>query len=388
MSKQFIKKYLNGTQFGMLMSKLSTPFFMVVALLLFTMLLGACSPEEIPPTLAQSVSEATAVAAELSTAVPTDLPVPPTATLELEPTVAPTATVESTATVEPTPEPTPTATMLPPLSGSGGGVIAYISEPNGIPSLHIMNADGTEQRQLAETFDDDPTWSPDGQQIAFQSDTKEEWGLYSIDLLSGEIKLLNRREFGDGVSNADWSPDGKHFAVNHGGDTFTEKIFLLNADDDGMRQIIESPNHLVDFESPDWSPDGKQLVFSSFNNAEEFNIYIADADGSNLVQLLNNSDANVRYPAWSPDGTKIAFESKADGNWDIFTMNLDGSDLQNITNSPGSEWWPTWSPDSTKIAFQSKRDGNWEIYVMNADGTDVQRITDNSYADSMPAWRP
>ena len=52
-------------------------------------------------------------------------------------------------------------------------------------------------------------------------------------------------------------------------------------------------------------------------------------------------------------------------------MNADGSDLDRSTRSPGLDVRPAWSPDGTRIAFTSNRDGNYEIYVMNADGSDL-----------------
>ena len=105
--------------------------------------------------------------------------------------------------------------------------------------------------------------------------------------------------------------------------------------------------------------------------------------------FLSWNVANSGNPAWSPDGTKIAFETNLAGNWEIYTINVDGSGLQNVSNTPDSiEGWPAWSPDGAKIAFQSNRDGNWEIYVMNLDGSGLKRLTDNSSIDGLPTWSP
>ncbi len=75
---------------------------------------------------------------------------------------------------------------------------------------------------------------------------------------------------------------------------------------------------------------------------------------------------------------KIAFHSNRDGNWEIYTMNPDGSDQNRLTNNNYDDEGPAWSPDGSKIVFTSNRDGNDEIYVMNPDGSGQTRITNNS----------
>ena len=84
---------------------------------------------------------------------------------------------------------------------------------------------------------------------------------------------------------------------------------------------------------------------------------------------------------------KIAFETNRDGNFEIYSMNPDGSGQTNLTNNPADDTIPAWSPDGTKIAFTSFRDGNPEIYSMNADGSGQTRLT-NSPALASPPGRP
>jgi len=131
---------------------------------------------------------------------------------------------------------------------------------------------------------------------------------------------------------------------------------------------------------------GGKIAFVSEREGD-FAIYVMNADGSDVTCLTDNPSGDF-HPAWSPDGRKIAFESGRDGLYDIYVMNADGSDVTRLTNNPGRDFHYAWSPDGRKIAFVSSRDGNREIYMMNADGSDVTRLTNNPADDWFPVWQP
>jgi len=85
---------------------------------------------------------------------------------------------------------------------------------------------------------------------------------------------------------------------------------------------------------------------------------------------------------------RIAFASDRDGDFEIYTMAPDGSDVRQVTDNDVRDWQPTWSPDGKKLAFASFRDGDYEIFTINVDGTDERQITDNDVRDWYPAWSP
>jgi hypothetical protein len=105
------------------------------------------------------------------------------------------------------------------------------------------------------------------------------------------------------------------------------------------------------------------------------------------------------FPAWSPRGDRILFTSDRDGDWELYTMRPDGSDLKRLTRSPGNDAHPTWSFDAEWIAFASARggfndempvgegggQGAGDIFVMRANGSDVHRLTDDAFEETTPA---
>ncbi len=84
---------------------------------------------------------------------------------------------------------------------------------------------------------------------------------------------------------------------------------------------------------------------------------------------------------------QIVFSSKRDGNWEIYVMDADGKNQQNLSNNPGDDKDPSWSPNGKRVAFVSNREGNYEIYVINADGArQVRRRTKDGSDNTDPAW--
>ena len=116
----------------------------------------------------------------------------------------------------------------------------------------------------------------------------------------------------------------------------------------------------------------------------------AVAIGDHILELIytKSTKGDVETPAWSPDGRKLAFVSRRDGNSEIYVMNADGSEQENLSRQPASDSHPSWSRDGRKLAFVSRRDGNAEIYVMNADGSGLRNVTRTPRDDLGPAWSP
>ena len=131
-----------------------------------------------------------------------------------------------------------------------------------------------------------------------------------------------------------------------------------------------------------------RIVFAS-NRDGDWDIYSMDVNGENVVQLTDHP-AFDRQPAASPDGRRIAFTSERGGKPDLYVMDSDGNNVIRLAHEGFSKFAPAWSPDGTRIAFCSLRDvvGNFEIYAMDADGNNLTRLDKHEFHDILPSWSP
>ena len=232
--------------------------------------------------------------------------------------------------------------------------------------------------------DAQPSWSPDGGQIAFSSYGDGNWDIYVMAADGSNPTRLTDDSRQD--VQPSWSPDGGRIVFSSNRRDGNWDIYVMAADGSNPTRLTDDSRR---DEYPSWSPDGGRIAFSSTRRDGNYDIYVMAADGSNPTRLTDDSRRD-EYPSWSPDGGRIAFSStRRDGNYDIYVMAADGSNPTRLTDDSRRDEYPSWSPDGGRIAFSStRRDGNYDIYVMAADGSNPTRLTDDSRRDVQPSWSP
>jgi Tol biopolymer transport system component len=125
-----------------------------------------------------------------------------------------------------------------------------------------------------------------------------------------------------------------------------------------------------------------RIAFYSDRSDGNYEIYSVNPDGSGLLNLTNNPAFDAT-PSWSADGARIAFVSERSPGG-LYTMNADGSG-QTLVTSACVTGFPAWSPDGSKIAFTACGD---DIFVVNVDGTGLTNLTSTVEFDRFPSWSP
>jgi Tol biopolymer transport system component len=313
----------------------------------------------------------------------------------------PTSTLLPVEVPSQTDTPLLTETPIPLYSPTPGSsqVIAYCYQSVSTNSHQIYTVDLTGNKNLK--LIDAPIglnhldWSPDGQRLAvagYISDTT--WSIYVYEITtSGLIRLTNT----DGVWDSDpsWSADGSKIAFTR---TYLDsnnhnEIWMMNPD--GSHQQSLGINGFAS----DWSPDGTRLVYIS-NKSGNYEIYTSAFDGTDEQQLTFTPEKSETFAIWSPDGSQIAFSASygelgTEQNlqtYEIYTMEKDGTDVQQLTHNQAYDDHARWSPDGTMLVFESDLDqsDHSEIYLMDVDGTHLRRLT-NTPADANainPVWQP
>jgi TolB protein len=138
--------------------------------------------------------------------------------------------------------------------------------------------------------------------------------------------------------------------------------------------------------SPAWNPKtGQQVVFVSDRGGLP-QLYTMNVDGTQVEKIALSDTGYIIDPAWSPNGQLLAFSwQRPDGNYDIYAMDIINHQLMQLTRDTGRNERPCWAPDGRHIVFESTRTGTRQIWTMLADGSQARQLTTQGTNES-PNW--
>ncbi len=259
--------------------------------------------------------------------------------------------------------------------------IAFVSTSSGTKEIYICEFDGYNVRRVTHTnsITLTPSWSSDGQWIAYTSYARGKPDLYIKHLKEKRGTVVSKK--GVNITPA-WLPNKFDLAatLSFSGDP---EIYLLTGTGKVTKRLTN--NKGIDV-SPTWSPDGKKMAFVSKRSGTP-QIYVKNLDSGQVNRLTFQGRYNTQ-PSWSPKGDKIAYSSMEEGLNNILVMVIDGQGSIQLTHNEGDNESPSWSPDGNLIVFSSTREGPSRIYVMTGYGTDQRRLLTLKGQQTQPKWSP
>lgn len=266
--------------------------------------------------------------------------------------------------------------------------------------FYTINADGSGLKRIANGID--PTWSPDGKQIAYVSweEPRGVWVVNSDGTNAYRVFSWNETRY------PSWSPDGQEIVFSRanggggggkggpggpppgnsvsgfpggpggspgGGSASKWTLGIVSPADSAFSEPQPASRTNL---TPAWSPappdggtGGQTIVFTGYSG-----LMGQSVDGKTSWQLT--TDPRDTSPTWSPDGTKVAYVHRQHDHSEIYVIDVTTGRQTRLTNTPAlvdgstaSSVSPAWSPDGQYIAFLTNRTGEWQIWVMAANGS-------------------
>jgi Tol biopolymer transport system component len=206
-----------------------------------------------------------------------------------------------------------------------------------------------------------------------------ESSLKTVEIYTRKISLIYKSDVHFEAPN--WSKDGSYFVVNSKG-----RLYTIPTDGSDMKLL---DTDFADECNNDHgiSPDGKWLAISNNNKQDTIQtqqwkksaIYILPIEGGTPRQVTPNSPSF--WHGWSPDGKELAYCAERNGNFDIYTIPINGNPEKRLTFEPGLDDGPDYSPDGKYIYFNAFRNGSMQIWRMKTDGSQQEQLTNDTFSN-------
>lgn len=263
-----------------------------------------------------------------------------------------------------------------------------------ISLLEVIDLE-TQNRNVIRKFDElieAPNWSAKEPVLIYNSNGN----LYKIDLIGGEPVQINTSTLSRLNNDHGISPDQKWIAVSNSDENVGSRVYILPYEGGNPQLITENaPSYWHG-----WSKDSKTVAYVAGRGGNSYNIYTSKRTGGREKQLTD-TDCLDDGPDYSSSGKKIYFNSCRTGTMQIWRMDPDGSDQEQVTFDHYQDWFPHPSPDGKWILFISYSDDipagshppnkNVMLRIMPAEGGDIEVIT-HLYGGqgtiNVPSWSP
>jgi Tol biopolymer transport system component len=246
----------------------------------------------------------------------------------------------------------------------------------------------------------EPAWPPDGQRLAFLTGGAcgtGNWDIGTADRDGRRTAVLASTDFSE--TGPTWSPDGQWIAYDKSPiPPVFDQIWVMRAD--GSDQHALTAVGTTDW-SASWSPLGDDIAFLRRSSDAVCNVWLMSPSGHHQRDLTGDfaddcGEAGTSFqregstgPDWSPDGTHVVYSSNKSGNDEIYVIDVATRHVDQVTHNPARDVSPSWSSNGRWIVFESDRDGRNELFKIHPDGSAERQLTDAPTGyDGQPDWAP
>lgn len=275
-----------------------------------------------------------------------------------------------------------------PILASNGEIVFAREGEDGRLHIYAARPDGSDVRQITEgeTNDASPAVAADGRTVAFASGLDGTGGavIATIPMEGGTVTPQTPDNLG--ATEPTWSPDGTQLAFV--GSALESWLYVVDIRDGTTRTVF--PDVGPEAADPSWSPDGERVVFATRNvfsaPKDVWGLATVRPDGSGLTSLVIG-EVDAEAPAWSPDGTRIAFTQPGDEGDEVWTVAPDGTAETLIATAVEASLEPdlAWAPDGSSLLVS---DGDWIYRVDATPEGDPRDNFEQLVEGHSPSWQP
>ncbi|GGG48595.1 carboxypeptidase regulatory-like domain-containing protein [Hymenobacter glacieicola] len=277
----------------------------------------------------------------------------------------------------------------------------FAREENGNTDVYSSDETGANLLRLTSSafVETAPQLSPNRDRVAYTSNATGQFQIYTMNRDGSDARQVTLIPvdgyFNQGIGYR-WSPDGAQLLYSS-----YNKLYRINRDGTGLTLLATAPQDRH-FRECDWTAQGNRIIVQTVGvSVYDSELYLLNADGSNRTLLVSNLPGRLDSPSFSIDGRRVLYTRDLDGyedatgrqlNAHIFTQNLDGSGLVDVSAGPGgttttskangfNDVVPRYAPDGSKIIFAQVNNVNRsipDIYTVDLDGRNRTRLFQNA----------